>query len=224
MLISFFIYKNCGVLNLKTLYYISIDVGQNTYINFCYTHTHTHFCFFVAVLNLVIVYDMSFYLLVIVESKKNSPPISDESVLFNMDRLSIGKVSSQLTCLLGFLSMLSVWLHTGCSVVQLLFFLSGFWSVWASLPAVLRAEIQLSRGDRTKTPQNRGSCYLCSQNQRFHWLHICWTDEAVSTSFMKVYCLSVPLRINIFINCWLITLELKGRMHLGKMTWSHHQR
>lgn len=37
--------------------------------------------------------------LVVVESLKDTPPLTEDSIIFTVDRLAVGKVSSQLGCL-----------------------------------------------------------------------------------------------------------------------------
>lgn len=152
------------------------------------------------------------FVLVIVESTKDTPALNDDSVLFNKDRVSVGRVRSlpiTLICFYVFFCFFSFWMSWPAvrrilSFVWLLiiklqikqnllicfiFFLLGVWSLWSCVSAILYPEIQLPGRNRAAGPQNKRDGLLCPQNQRLHWVHLCRQDQAVSNSFYRAHCL-----------------------------------
>lgn len=110
-------------------------------------------------------------------------------------------------------------------------FLLGVWSLRSGVSAVLHPEIQLSGGHRTEGPQDKGAGLFCTQNQRFHRVHLRRPDQVSnlvysSSCFIFLFSVSVCL-VFWFLFIYLLfcmTAERKDPTLLGKTTRSLHQR
>ncbi len=129
--------------------------AEKHHVSFVFTQYKRHFI-------------QNVFILVIVESYKNTPPLNEDSVLFTKDRTSIGKVSNHYTSLANFISQTFVTIHkmiccfirwwyiVHCNYLSYCVIINSFvglnivgfsldlWSVRSSLSALLCFEVQLS--------------------------------------------------------------------------------
>lgn len=121
---------------------------------------------------------------VIIQSLKDTPPLTDDSVIFTSDRLAVGKVCVSLYLWPGVFNVLSVFLRANVLLMR-----SGVRGVRSGLQSAVHSALQLWGADQKQRADRGTDSVLHTFHQRIRKIHPHSTAPSVSA------CCSLKFRL-----------------------------